>query len=182
MQITESIISIIVLALLIAVGVMIIGNMESATVGDCTTNYTTVEQATTVHGNGTHNLSVENQLTTYQANLTVTYTGSDGNVSVNTHFLGNLDGTSPDNFLFSASLLNASTQITYAGIANEETNITKANLSYWSLKDCTYNYNAYKAIDKQNKTIWSAMGILPIVVIVLAAVAVIGAVMAMRRT
>jgi len=144
---------------LVIVAVMVLSNIQSSTIGQCTEAYDTETNNTALTGNGSHILVLSSILTGYDANLTVTHDGSTGNVSYNGNYIGELNATSPRTFSVAAAYLASATNITYYDIIGGTTNVTETNITYYRLSNCNYPTASYNAMNNVSNKTFNALSI-----------------------
>jgi len=183
----------IMLIVALVVGLMIVGQLEDSTVGDCTYGYLNKLNDTVLNSNVsiTHGVVLPSLLTGSQklaGSLVVNYTyAAEGNctVAVNGYNVGTIGNESPQTFAVALGYLANPTTITYAycngTTAGENTTILFSNMTYYALSSCDYTADAYDAMDTTYDMNFTAMGLLPVVILIMTAVIVIGAVLVLRR-
>ena len=187
-QVIEAISSFILLAVALVVGLLVVGTLEESTIGDCTLGYITFEN-TTAPGNATeqwHSVTLANLITGSDkkaANLSVTYDIGDLNceIWISSTWIGNFSGTSPDDdYNITSSLVNSPLNLNYTNCGT--TNVTNSSVRYYALSSCDYTQDAHAAMDTTYDLNFTAMGLLPVIILLMAAIAVISAVLVLRRT
>jgi len=179
-QVSQQISLLVVTGILLAISLIIIGNVEHSTVGECVSDTATVNNGTDLNGGGSHIFTLSNLVTKYSGTLDVAYEfGTSCNLTANGHSIGSLDGTSPDQISISGSYLSTTTNITYT--CDAATNITDANLTYHRLVNCSVDIDTYETISNTNETTYDVYGLLRVVLIVLAAVVIISTLFVLGR-
>lgn len=177
------------IAILLLIGIVLIGKLHSSSVEDCTEvdQWDTLSNSTRIN----NTQSVFFTLTNPQANtsnLTISYQYAAGNITevyVSGNILGTLDGTSPDTFTNVTGVWITATSplnITYRNATEGTwTNITYTNLTYHrvGLETCAFSQEAYDTINQANSTVMTSFTISPYIILVLAGVAVMTAILAL---
>jgi len=175
------------LGFMLVIAVLIIGNLEESTVGSCSVGDSYVINSTDSQ-NVTeffHGFVLSNVITdsTANGNVTITYTvtaaDADGNADCQVGVgaggswtnIGALNNVSPTKLDFTAAQMGISMNLNYSTCIGS--NITEANITYNSLRTCDYTYDAYSALTSTNTMTYSGLGILPVALVIFAAVAVI---------
>jgi len=121
--------------------------------------------------------------------LVVNYTYvPEGNctVAVNGNSVGTLTNSSPETFAVALAYLANPSTVTYAVCTGSDgetnTTILFSNMTYYALSSCGYTADAYDAMDTTYELNFTAMGLLPVIILLMAAIAVISAVLVLRRT
>jgi len=177
--------TLIVLATAMTVGLLVVGSLEESTIGDCTEEYATVTNSTDLTASNPSTLFDLPSLITgdlaEDGNLTVAYdSGVVFNATINGHLLGEVSGTPPDTFSVNADYFSNPSNVSYSSSASDW-NVTETNLTYYKLSSCDYTADAYSAQGGVYNMTYTGFNIMPIVILLFAAVAVIGAVLAFRR-
>ena len=108
-------------------------------------------------------------------------TNNERNCSV--YISGNLIGiltniTTSDTFTVDKDYFINPNSVSYTGCGQ---NISNTTFRYLGLTSCDYTADAYSAMDTTYELNFTAMGLLPVIILIMAAVAVIGAVLVLRR-
>ncbi len=178
-------------AVLIYIGIILLGSFQSTTAGKCTLANTTEANSTNLNGGETtrsHGLLLSGYMTSSsreQIPFAVVSYGPLGNQSCNVTYadgtwIANLDGTSPDTVTFTKAQAPENIHtISYTNCGT--TNVTKTNMTFYQLSTCDYTEDAYNAMETTSNLSFTSMGILPIAILVLAAILVIGVLMLLGR-
>jgi hypothetical protein len=173
-------------AVLIYIGIILLGSFQSTTTGKCVLANTTEVNSTTLDGAlKSHGFLLSGYMNTASREQTpkieVTYVA--GSLKCNVTYsdgtwIANLDGTTPDQItLGTAKMPDSFLNYTSCGT----TNVTKTNLTYYQLSVCDYTEDAYNALESTSNISFTSMGILPIAILVMAAILVIGVLMLLGR-
>lgn len=179
--------SFLTLVIVLVIGLWVTGNLQESTVGDCVLGYTSASDSSVLGLNGTAgtnetSIALSGLITGSNAedgNLTVTYSGGPVNATFNGHLLGETT-SSPHTFSVDASYFSNPSNVSYTSSA-DPWNVTLTNITYYRLSSCDYTADAYIAMDTTYDMNFTAFSVLPIMVLIMAAVAVIGAVLVLRR-
>jgi len=192
-QVIEAISGFILLAVALVVGLLVVGTLQDSTVGECTYGYLNDLNDTDLNANtSTHGLVLPSLLTGSQGkagSLVVNYTYvPEGNctVAVNGNSVGTLTNSSPETFAVLLTYLANPSTVTFNDCENASsganTTILFSNMTYYALSSCDYTADAYDAMDTTYELNFTAMGLLPVIILLMAAIAVISAVLVLRRT
>jgi len=182
----------ILLVVALVVGLMVVGTLQESTVGDCTYGYLNDLNDTDLNANtSTHGLVLPSLLTGSQGlagSLVVNFTyATEGNctVAVNGHNVGTLDNTTPNTFAVALAYLANPSTVTFDACTGSDgatnTTILFSNITYYALSSCDYTADAYDAMATTYDMNFSAMSLLPVIILLMAAVAIISAVLVLRR-
>ena len=180
----------ILLIVALVVGLLVVGTLQDSTVGDCTLGYLTVANSTTVANGTTQTWSVATPTlytgsSALTGNLSVTAiegtkAGANCTVAIGANSIGTLtNGTAVMSFDVLASYFSNPLTVTFASCGDQ--NVTSINATYYSLTACSYTADAFDAMDTTFEMNFSAMSLLPVIILLMAAVAVISAVLVLRR-
>ena len=175
------------LGFMIVIALVIIGNLENSTLGTCYLNGTVVT-------NDTDSANVSEFFHGFALSSPVIGSTAFGNVSIGSDVfaadgesvsdcqvlvggggswtsLGYITNTTPRHFNFTTAQIGASMNINYSTCT--DININQTNISYNALLTCDYTYDAYDALTTTTSMTYSGMNIIPIAVVVFAAITVI---------
>ena len=172
------------LGFMIVIALVIIGNLEESTLGDCSVAMTNVVNTTDSDNVSAffHGFILANVIEGSDAlgNVTISAENmTDGSCQVlvgNTGTwtsLGYLDNTTADDvFQFTTVQIGPAMNLNYTDCVSN--NITLANISYNALASCDYTYDAYTALTKTTSMTYTGMNIVPVAIVIFAAVTVLG--------
>jgi hypothetical protein len=125
---------------------------------------------TLVNCSGNHTFTPVDRISeVYNGSVWITYLGGNESdlVYVNGYYIGNLTLPSPDNISVNALYLSTNTTVTYVPLVANATNITGANLTWYSWSGCNYGESScqgLKVIRDSSRDIWYFVGQLPLLV------------------
>jgi len=118
---------------------------------------------------GTHGLKPAYPNPTKNGVLNVSYSATSGKVYFNGVFLGNLDGSSPDEFSVPGSIITYPSNVTY----ETDGNITETKLTYYSYEGCSYPFRTCEALYRGAQITYGSLSFLLMLGIMLIPLALI---------